>query len=73
MADGRSEGMPLVVREALACGGPVIAFASGGIPELAGSLGLLLLKSGNIAGLSAAIRSELARTSSSPGLRILSA
>jgi glycosyltransferase involved in cell wall biosynthesis len=61
LADGRGEGMPLVVREALACGGPVIACASGGVRELSGSPGLLLLESGDVAGLSAAIRSELVR------------
>jgi len=35
--------MPLVVREALACGLPVIASASGGLGELAGTQGLTLV------------------------------
>ncbi|MGD0838657.1 MAG: glycosyltransferase [Polyangia bacterium] len=59
--DGRSEGMPLVVREALACGSAVIACANGGLRELAGSTGLLLLEHGDAAGLSAAIGAELVR------------
>jgi glycosyltransferase involved in cell wall biosynthesis len=43
LASGRSEGMPLVVREALACGRPVIASASGGLGELLGTPGLTLV------------------------------
>jgi glycosyltransferase involved in cell wall biosynthesis len=35
--------MPLVVREALACGRPVIASASGGLGELLGTPGLTLV------------------------------
>ena len=37
LSDGRSEGMPLAVREALASGLPVIASASGGLCELGGA------------------------------------
>jgi glycosyltransferase involved in cell wall biosynthesis len=43
LANGRSEGMPLVVREALACDLPVIASASGGLSELRGAQGLTLV------------------------------
>ena len=43
LANGRGEGMPLVVREALACDLPVIASASGGLGELRGAQGLTLV------------------------------
>jgi glycosyltransferase involved in cell wall biosynthesis len=52
---GRSEGMPLVVREALACGLPVLASASGGLVELRGAPGLTLIEAGDAAALAAAI------------------
>jgi glycosyltransferase involved in cell wall biosynthesis len=48
---GRSEGMPLVVREALARGLPVIASASGGLAELRGTEGLTLVGEGDVAAL----------------------
>jgi teichuronic acid biosynthesis glycosyltransferase TuaC len=44
LASGRSEGMPLVVREALACGRSVIASASGGLRELGDVEGLTLVE-----------------------------
>ena len=52
---GRSEGMPLVVREALARGLPVIASSSGGLVELRGTAGLTLVEAGDVAALAAAI------------------
>ena len=52
---GRSEGMPLVVREALARGLPVVASASGGLAELRGSDGLTLVAEGDVSALAEAI------------------
>jgi glycosyltransferase involved in cell wall biosynthesis len=43
LSSGRREGMPVVVREALAAGLPVIASAQGGLPELAGHERLTLV------------------------------
>jgi glycosyltransferase involved in cell wall biosynthesis len=58
LPSGRSEGMPLVVREALARGLPVLATATGGLEELRGSAGLTLLAPGDTARLAAAIARE---------------
>jgi glycosyltransferase involved in cell wall biosynthesis len=57
---GRSEGMPLVVREALACETPAVAFASGGLVELRGTAGLTLLEEGERARLPEVIVNVLA-------------
>jgi glycosyltransferase involved in cell wall biosynthesis len=59
LASGRSEGMPLVVREALACGLPVIASASGGLGELLGTQGLTLVDPDDPEALLRAIESAL--------------
>jgi len=59
LTSGRSEGMPLVVREALASGLPTIASASGGLVELRGTDGLTLVKADDVAVLAAAIESAL--------------
>jgi glycosyltransferase involved in cell wall biosynthesis len=56
LLDGRTEGMPLVVREASACGLPVIAAASGGLCELRGLEGYCLVDPGDVTGLAGAIR-----------------
>lgn len=56
------EGCPNVVREALACGAPVIASRVGGVPELisSGTMGLLV-EPGDVPGLAAAIAAALER------------
>ena len=59
LASGRSEGMPLVVREALACGLPVIASASGGLGELRGTQGLMLVAPDDADALAHAIEHAL--------------
>jgi glycosyltransferase involved in cell wall biosynthesis len=59
LPDGRSEGMPLVVREALACGLRVVAFASGGLSELQGVAGICLVNPDDTFALAAAIRAAL--------------
>jgi glycosyltransferase involved in cell wall biosynthesis len=59
LPDGRTEGMPLVVREARACGVPVIASASGGLRELRGLDGYHLVQPDDAAALAGAIRKLL--------------
>jgi glycosyltransferase involved in cell wall biosynthesis len=61
LSDGRTEGMPLVVREALACGLPVVASASGGLGELDGAQGLRLVAPEHVADLAATIMAALTR------------
>jgi glycosyltransferase involved in cell wall biosynthesis len=51
--------MPLVVREALACGLPVIASANGGLGELRGTQGLTLVDPDDAGALARAIEREL--------------
>jgi len=60
LMDGRHEGAPLVVREALALGIPVIATASGGVVDLAGRHGLILVETSAPEALAREIGSVLA-------------
>jgi glycosyltransferase involved in cell wall biosynthesis len=55
LSNGRSEGAPVVVREALAAGLPVIASALGGLLELAGHERLTLVVPENPSALAAKI------------------
>jgi glycosyltransferase involved in cell wall biosynthesis len=55
LPNGRSEGAPVVVREALAAGMPVIASAEGGLPELAVTPRLTLIAPDNPSALAAQI------------------
>jgi glycosyltransferase involved in cell wall biosynthesis len=55
LPSGRSEGAPVVVREALAIGLPVIASAQGGLPELAGHERLTLVEPEDPSALAAEI------------------
>jgi glycosyltransferase involved in cell wall biosynthesis len=63
LADGRREGMPLVVREALARGLPVVASASGGLPELRGAPGLTLVEADDASALTMTMAQVLAAVS----------
>jgi len=56
------EGCPNVVREALACGTPVVASNVGGVPELITSDAVgLLVEAGDVAALADAVRAALVR------------
>jgi len=51
----RWEGQPLIVQEALRAGRPLVAARAGGIPELAGEDGAVLVPPGDPAALAAAV------------------
>jgi glycosyltransferase involved in cell wall biosynthesis len=56
-AEGKREGLPVVLMEALACGVPAVASDLSGIPELVGDgVTGLLVQPGDAAGLAAALR-----------------
>jgi len=56
----RSEGVPNVLRESLACGTPFVASRVGGIPDLAGESGNYLVPPGDAAALADALGEALA-------------
>ena len=64
--DGRREGIPVVLMEAMACGLPVVASRLSGIPELVddGVEGILVAP-GDVEGIAAALK----RLAGDPGLR----
>jgi glycosyltransferase involved in cell wall biosynthesis len=53
------EGQPLIVQEALRAGRPLVASRAGGIPDLTGEDGAVLVPAGDAAALAGAIRSVL--------------
>lgn len=62
LPDGRTEGMPMAVREALAVGLPVVATASGGVVELGAGPGeLTLVAPDDAAALALAVKVALLR------------
>jgi colanic acid/amylovoran biosynthesis glycosyltransferase len=67
-ANGKREGIPNVLKEAMACGLPVVASFSGGIPELVddGRTGILVPPK-----QPAALAGALERLSEDPALRVL--
>jgi len=60
LADGRSEGAPLVAREGLAAGLPVVATRVGGLVDLAAGGHLCLVPDGDVVGLAHACRAQVA-------------
>lgn len=65
----RSEGLPNVLRESLACGTPFIASDVGGVSEIVGDSGSRLVPPGDSAAWAAAIRAALAGPAPRPNVR----
>ena len=66
-----AEGMPNVVREALACGRPVVATPVGDVPRVVSADAGVLVPPGNPAALADALATVLARRWDPAGLRAL--
>lgn len=73
LADGRSEGAPVVVREALAAGLRVVATRVGGLEDLAAIESVALVPDGELAELVDACRTQLAMGRASEERRALRA
>ena len=65
----RSEGLPNVLRESLACGTPFIASDVGGVSEIVGDSGSRLVRPGDVAAWAGAIRAGLAGPAPRPQTR----
>jgi glycosyltransferase involved in cell wall biosynthesis len=55
----RTEGLPVVLLEAIAAGTPVAAFAVGGVPDVLDGTSGWLARAGDVDGLAAALRALL--------------
>jgi glycosyltransferase involved in cell wall biosynthesis len=59
VSSSRSEGLPMILLEAMALRIPIVAFAVGGIPEIVTGASAWLAQPGDVKGLGAAIREAL--------------
>ncbi len=70
LADGRSEGAPVVAREGLASGLPVVATAVGGLLDLADYAEVLLVPDGDVSAIAEACRAHLSLGRPHPDRRV---